>query len=1149
MAFKSALCNGCCSAKNSFVRGRFHRSSAPSWHLSSLMLMLVIVSTSLIASDAVNMTSNPSAPNWDGDCFNPVGCGSAATPCKFPGSLITMKDPPGGQFCTLLLLSNNAAAYNAMVEIPSVGVPLIQVTVADPAATYKGKFSFQPKSTGFSGGGVFFSASAGVAKFDFTDAGHGIYFPSIAGLTSGPQLFLFSAQITNPRFGGQMASIQLSNVALSVTPSAYATTPRPFNFGGVARPGVQVSGSGSITSTVSSSVFNLMEPNSNTFSSFAKTGAGTFEMSNVQFEATGQSTLAEVSLSNVVFSANYLAFTRSTAANSALNAIGQFEISQSSSVTDTALTASGLNITASSCTRCNIVCTYATINSATMTGASSPKSIFSLTGTLLTTSSFSGSTTFSDYALNIPGSRTAIDSASVSFTNCALNITWLSLPPALGSWTLDAGNTLKVRSLIFTQSLTFNVANLDVDTTIQTSNGAIGTVSAIPSATTAAWTLYSSLRVLTGVSIDMTELATLNFQIQNAAGVFVETDSSFSTRVKLHPKTLRINWLIGTPPVVASAYKLFQNATSILSSPETTVSSFIYETDTYDGLLENVISKSASSGTLGGVVSVRIIKTGLPASEIYMTSNSQAAPYYWDGTSCTTTTTVCSIDLPCLVDENLVAKTPSATLCKLNLLASATSSDAYAITFELPEAASGDASLTLAATNGVVKGKFKFQPKSGASSAAHVTFVGSTSLPSSADGFDFSNIVHGVEFSNLPSSFNATFDTKIVNPRIDFSGDTITFGNNAAVTADASLYSAGKTPIFIFSESPKISIQSGAMTASSTDSSLLPLRLISGTNYTTINSFGGLEMTNFAIFGSSLNAKESKFKNCEIWVMAIDGGAETALSDIQDTCELVDSKIAVIGDVHVSVGASKVENLQAFVVSTSSRLDLLENAHISSILVSGGSLGVFGSVTNIDNLEMRGGKLFGGSGMLMPSSGSSGTWRIDSNAQLLLSNMTIDTDGINNFEYVLETVDGVFVEVADPATNDQISIRSPKLSIQWNMASAPSVGTTYTVLTGHAWIDLSPSATQVVDPRFNGVQIPVKATRDASNGKITFVVTSLPPLPPPANPTSPSSPSSPSSSPSRPSPSPRGSSSGSSSFKAIGMMHCAWAILALVLMF
>lgn len=183
----------------------------------------------------------------------------------------------------------------------------------------------------------------------------------------------------------------------------------------------------------------------------------------------------------------------------------------------------------------------------------------------------------------------------------------------------------------------------------------------------------------------------------------------------------------------------------------------------YDGNLEVFQPIPAAPGTMGGALLIRVTNRTVP---VYLTTNTSQSSVYWDGRSCTTSRVICSSDTPCtvdespvmcgssspcLVEENFVAQLPSVDEpCKLYLMPS-TDSDYYSITFELPEARSNN-KVTLTAVDGVVKGKFKFQPMAATSyveGPVDVTFQDQSSMSLSDHGFDFTSSTHGIEFSRI----------------------------------------------------------------------------------------------------------------------------------------------------------------------------------------------------------------------------------------------------------------------------------------------------------------------------------------------------------------------------------------------------------------
>lgn len=488
---------------------------------------------------------------------------------------------------------------------------------------------------------------------------------------------------------------------------------------------------------------------------------------------------------------------------------------------------------------------------------SSP-TLSSLSANSVTSASiFSSTTSISNYAIDMVNRELSIADTTVSFANCEFDLEKLFLPSvASGTMTLNASNTLKVQYLTFTQTFTLNVANLELTKQISRLSTYSATLNPIISETSAKWIFTSSLTISKGVTIDMNGLNELQFFLENSNGASVETDTSQLTRVYLRPNKLSIVWMMSSPPEVAIAHKLFQSSTTLDIPSTTTVVPFIDGPAVYHGLLEKIVLASSPPGTLGGQVSIRVIQTGLPLSPIFLTSILPEYPYLWDGSSCTTTSTVCGSDMPCYVPENFVSSIPSSGTSCLLLLNAFDDREAYNMTFELPAMQSGS-QISLAANGGLSKGKFQFRPKTGTSTSSPVIFVSNPLVTSENDGFDFTNTSHGVQFSGFPSSFSAFFNAKLVNPRIIFSGGTITFGQNTTVLADAEQYIGGKTPITFLNATLNFVFGGGTWTATSVDSSLLPSTLISGTSSTVTTSGAGPEISNFQISSANFVLESS----------------------------------------------------------------------------------------------------------------------------------------------------------------------------------------------------------------------------------------------------------------------------------------------------
>lgn len=923
---------------------------------------------------------------------------------------------------------------------------------------------------------------------------------------------------------------------MTLTASTYGTS-NPFSISGSA-PSVTFQGSSIVGTDVTSRLQLFKAPTLPSL--YAMNGAAT-SFSNVAFSGSGIQ-MGTHTYRNVTITTGSITPQTSIIFTSTLTTTGLFDGQDGGSATDSTISASTLNARVSTYTRCSFTGNQGTWTDVVLVGASE-KSNFTSNGSASQSFKLYG-TTISDYYIYSANSHIWLATASSTFTNCEFDVREFRLPDvvasggaAASSYTLNSGNKLRTQILTLTSpvSFTFNVANLEVRAEISHMTGVIGTVRAITSATTAKWVLSSSVTIKVNIVVDMNGLNELEYFVRNSAGITVPFMNNRPNRILLNPTTLKIIWDFPVMPTAASRMWLFSSSVTYEWPRTTTIPALVYGGITYELFLEG---DDTSSYIPAGI---RLIRYGLPPRPVYFSAGAGSPPYTYDGSGCLTTSTLCSVDLPCRSNytEGVVTSLPDTNaVCELYFVPSL-NNDGPLLTFELPEAQSNN-KVRLIATGGLSTARFTFRPKSGVTTPASVELIGNPYSPSASNGFDLT--WRYISFEGMPSSFEAYFNLKLRNPRIIASAGTLTFGPNSVVNMVSTAYFAA-FPIQSHDPSSHFVFQGGHWSANETTSAAPPLRLINGTSASVSTSQAGLVMTNLHIASanvtlasatltktildatavldlsqstvnvSSLNtpklvAKSTDLLNCDLSISVPNGQAAT--SNVDETCEVFKvNTFTLDGEAYVTIGSSQVQIANASVASTS-QLNLRNSAAIESIKVTGGVLALAGDVTNITKMDFRGGKLLGDYSptsskrqadqnlrlLSVSQTAVASKWTIDSNVQMSLQNLTIDMADLVELEYLAETEEGVQVETSSPSPSTaHILVRPTRVRIQWRMNNAPVQGKDYTVFSGHGWLE--DTFPQIVANFSNNVNLTV----DSSNGRVVWYTGTLTPIPvtPPVN--------------------------------------------------
>lgn len=737
-----------------------------------------------------------------------------------------------------MVLHDTSSPYDMSIELPTLGIvspdTVFTITGESTTAAYKGHFTFIGKDipVGYPIGRLVFRGQSGPLLLDFTDSNHGIYYtPST---NSQPRSISFrNTKITNLRIGGQIEELNFeSGSETTINPGDYPAGTKPTSFT-VPVKNVRFLDGGFFKSTDTSMRYDIFG-NKKWVRLDRLASASTFAIENLQLDlSTDFLAGSGCTITNVGFTADSVTWSSATVEASTVVAVTAFSATDSSHV-NFQLTTLRLWSERSTFSVGDIEFSFGSITDGSMNGGAS-KSKLTITGAGSTTATFYRLSSLSNYLINIPAAQWKL-SSTFPISNCEIHVDYLYVS---ANPVIPEDSSLNVSKIAFDFFSTLTVAHLRLNSWINSTPGYNSTLKALPSATNAVWYIPSSLTLTRGVTIDMAGLNELEIFYNDAAGAVVDADSARLARVYMRPNKLRINWALSTSPTAGTAYKLFQNFTAIEFPSTTTVLPVTVNSVTYDGLLENVISPWAPSGTLGGKVSLRLIQNGLSPAPVHLRSRTSESPYYWDGTSCTTTSTLCSADLPCHVAPSSIAVLPSANEACTLVLAGSTFDQAYSLTVELPEAQSSNP-LTLVAKGGRVRGQLTFQPKSGALSATsvHLTADGADSN----DGYEFSTQDDGVEFANLPNTFVASFNAKIDNPRIAFSGDTLSFGPNTDVQTDWIMYGDQEAMIESKTSSSKYVLEGGNWAVPAFYSTSSTVKLLGGTSASVTASAPGLKM-------------------------------------------------------------------------------------------------------------------------------------------------------------------------------------------------------------------------------------------------------------------------------------------------------------------